>query len=190
MIGAFIAVAVGLGAYWAAEQKGRSPSLWLMLAAGAVFASYTIAYLATQSLASSNVIFTDAGGAVALAMIGAGPTAGIATGIAMIAWLMRAPASASLSSAIPMYGGFQHEEAAMVSVRVRGRVLVLDTGDIERRIEADRIQRTAVDGEYLVVHVEDEPTALTLRPTGDAYQDRERCVALVQLMAKRLRKRE
>jgi hypothetical protein len=89
-----------------------------------------------------------------------------------------------------MHGGFQHDEPAAAIVRVHGRALVLDTGDIERRIEADRIQRTEVDGEYLVVHVEDEPAALTLRPTGDAYKDRERCVALVQLMARRLRERE
>jgi hypothetical protein len=187
VVGVFIVVAVALGAYGVAEQKGRPPLLWMMLAVGVVFASYCVTYLATQSFVSSNVIFTGAGGAAALAVVGAGPIVGAATGISVIAWLMQAPASASMPSSVQMYGGFEDEDMREMTVRVDGRALVLVGNDAERRLETNNIQRAEVDGEYLIVHVDDEPSPLKLRPVGDAYKNRERCVALVELMARRLK---
>jgi hypothetical protein len=86
-----------------------------------------------------------------------------------------------------MYGGFEDEDMREMTVRVDGRALVLVGNDAERRLETNNIQRAEVDGEYLIVHVDDEPSPLKLRPVGDAYKNRERCVALVELMARRLK---
>lgn len=182
----FLAVALGIGGYWAAEKKGRSPSVWLVVVGGTVVTSYLVAGLCARQLAGSNAIFTDAGNVAAIAAVAAAPLAGIASGVGLVGWLaFRAPYRLSLSSPLRMYGGFGEVEAGEVLVTFERDALVVRRGEDVRRLPLREIS-AEVDGEYLAIHVADEASPLMLRGIGDEYADRERGVALVKLIARRL----
>jgi hypothetical protein len=180
IVGALVAIALGFGAYRAAEHRGRSGELWLVLGTGFAFAGYYAGYLAAQSLSSSNAMFTQSGTVVALAAVLAGPLAGLAAGGLLIYWLLRAPVVASLSAPLRMFGGRDGGDMVELVVRVEEYGLSILRDGQEQRIEKTRIEKAEVDGAYLVLQIMDEPQRLRLRPTGDEYRDREDCAALVE----------
>jgi hypothetical protein len=187
MIGAVVvALFIGAGTYWAAERSGRSPELWLLIGIGIVLTGYVAMYFVAGTLSTSNDIFTAGGRAGAIAEILAGPLVGIGVGNLVIAWLLRTPAKPLLSAPIHMFRD-DGDEMIDVSVRFEPRALVVTREGEEQRIEVDATERADVDGVFLVVHVGVDARPLRLRPSGAAARDRTRSVALVELMARRLR---
>jgi hypothetical protein len=182
-----LAVGLGLGAYWAAEKKGRSAALWLLVVTGTVLVSDYAARVTAQRLAGSNAIFTDSGSVAAIAMIAAGPLAGILAGAGFLAWLaLRAPYRVSFSSRVRMHGGFGGTEPGETFVTLREDKLVLERGDERRTLETNAIDSARVDGEYLEIRVRNEPAPLLLRPIGDEHAEREKRIALVTTLARAL----
>jgi hypothetical protein len=181
------AVGLGLGAYWAAEKKGRSAALWLLVVTGTVLVSDYAARVTAQRLAGSNAIFTDSGSVAAIAMIAAGPLAGILAGAGFLAWLaLRAPYRVSFSSRVRMHGGFGGTEPGETFVTLREDKLVLERGDERRTLETNAIDSARVDGEYLEIRVRNEPTPLLLRPIGEEHAERDKRIALVTSLARAL----
>lgn len=182
-----LAVGLGLGAYWAAEKKGRSAALWLLAVTGTVLVSYYAAHVTAQQLAGSNAIFTDSGSVAAIAMIAAGPLAGLVAGAGLLVWLaLRAPYRVSFSSRVRMHGGFGGTEPGETFVTLREDKLVLERGDEHRTLEANSVDSARVDGEYLEIRVRNEPTPLLLRPIGEEHAERDKRNALVTTLARAL----
>lgn len=184
----FLAVALGIGAYAAAERKGRSPSGWLIVVACVVLASYYVASLLASGLATSNTIFSDSGQVLALAAVLAAPLAGLIAGGSLVAWIgLGAPVAVSFSKPVRMYGGYDGAAPAELWVHFNGNALIVATDSEQQRLERHRLQDAKVDGEYVVIKVVGESGPLMLRASGDAPGGRDGRVALAEALALGLR---
>ena len=187
MMGALIGVALGLGAYWAAEQRGRAPQLWLLLTTLIVLGAYWLASTLALGLAGTNMIFTESGGAGAIGVVLSAPLAGVLVGLGVIAALLRAPRKTHLTSPIRMHGGAKGADPVDLELSIDSAGITLERDGSKERIALDTIESTAVDGEYLIVRHKSDPNPLELRPIGHEYRDREASAALVTALAERLR---
>lgn len=184
-----LAVALGIGAYAAAEKKGRAPSGWLILVACTVLTSYYVASLVAAGLATSNTIFSDSGQVLALAAVLAAPLAGLIAGGSLVAWLgLSAPVAVSLSKPVRMYGGFDGVAPVELHVHFDGNALMVAGDSEHQRLEQHALEGARVDGEYVVINVVGESGPLTLRASGGAPGGREGRVALAEALALRVHK--